>query len=343
MADDSKPEKWRLIRGTNLKTEDRHVLLTLFLFQGNNTSAFCKQETLADEIGVDPRSIRRSLKRLNAAGIVRSEWKGLNGVGVRHYAIDFQKLKAFQRGEGRTPASYLEVEGRTPASGMVGHQRPDTQDTHVLQEDPLNIQGTSTTGNSPNSPARSAKKSKADIDPKLIAFCVNWNNWHSAGIVRSGIRDTSSPGKTIVDAWNRSQRDPEQRGRLENIVALKAAIEASQKLLKPAGWFDAAGLIGGKNSNRRWYAEQLIAGTYRDKTANGVTASPEAETAWQNVLDAIQKHSRFRLDQIEADVGNRAWRAADSVGIKKIEQASPNELQQLKPRFIQAFNGTEAA
>jgi hypothetical protein len=343
MADETPADRWRLVRGTNLKPEDRHVLLTLFLFQGNNGSAFCKQETLADEIGVDPRSIRRSLKRLNAAGIVRSEWKGLNGVGVRHYAIDFQKLRTFQRDTGRTPASYLEFEGRTPASAMVGHQRPDTQDTSVLQEDPLNIQGTSTTGNSPNSMARPARKSKADTDAKLIAFCVNWNNWHSAGIVRSQIRDTNSPGKTICDAWNRSQRDPDQRGRLENIAALKAAIQASQKLLKPGGWFDAAGLIGGKNSNHRWYAEQLIAGTYRDKTATGAPDSPEAETAWQNVLDAIQKHSRFKPEQIEADVGKQAWRAVKSIGLKKIDEASKVERQELKPRFIQAFKGTEAA
>ena len=73
MGDETKPDKWKLIRGTNLKSEDRHVLLTLFLFQGDNGAAFCKQETLAQEIGIDPRSVRRSLKRLNAAGIVRSE------------------------------------------------------------------------------------------------------------------------------------------------------------------------------------------------------------------------------------------------------------------------------
>ena len=141
MAEESKPDKWRLIRGTNLKTEDRHVLLTLFLFQGDNGAAFCKQETLAQEIGIDPRSVRRSLKRLNAAGIVRSEWKILNSVPMRTYAIDFQTLKTVQRCDGRTPASYPETsDGRTPASASVGHQRPDHQDTSVLQEDPLNIQ-----------------------------------------------------------------------------------------------------------------------------------------------------------------------------------------------------------
>jgi len=144
MSDETAADRWRLVRGTNLKPEDRHVLLTLFLFQGNNAAAFCKQETLADEIGVDPRSVRRSLKRLNAAGIVHSEWKILNSVPMRTYAIDFQTLKSVQRTDGRTPASYPETsDGRTPASASVGHQRPDHQDTSVLQEDPLNIQGRS--------------------------------------------------------------------------------------------------------------------------------------------------------------------------------------------------------
>jgi len=73
-------------------------------------------------------------------------------------------------------------------------------------------------GNSPNSLAsskRSAKKPKRETDSNLTTVCVEWNAWHSAGIVRQKIRDTNSPGKTIVDAWNRSQRDPEQRERLK--------------------------------------------------------------------------------------------------------------------------------
>lgn len=345
MADETRAEKWRLIRGTNLKTEDRHVLLTLFFFQGDNGAAFCKQETLADEIGVDPRSVRRSLKRLNAAGIVVSDWKILNGVPMRVYAIQFDALKTVQRGNGRTPASYPEAaDGRTPASATVGHQRPKPQDTSVLQEDPLNIQGISTLGNSANSLASSGRKSKAKSDGKLTAVCIEWNNWHSAGIVRSKIRDTEAPGKTIVDAWNRSQRDPEQRARLENIPAIQAAIKASgQMLLKPdAGWFDAAGLIGGKNSNRRWYAEQLLNGTYRDK-AGQASGNTEAETAWQAVLDSLQRRSRFKPDEIMGDVGENAWQAVRTFGLKRIDEANEFDRRELKAKFIKAFTEQGAA
>lgn len=326
MADESRADKWRLIRSTNLKTEDRFCLLTLFLIQGDNDAAFCKQETLADEIGVHTRSVRRSLQRLNAAGIVRSDWQIRSGVPMRHYAIDFDRLKSVQRG-GRTPASYLETfDGRTPVSTTAGRQCPKPQDTSVLQErsieHPLKIQR-----------GRAGKS-----DERRTAFCIEWNVWHSAGIVRSKIRDTALPGKTIESAWNRSQRDSEQRERLSDVQALRAAIEASQQYLQPAGWFDAAGLIGGKNSNRRWYAEQLIAGTYRDKSNGMSAANAEAETAWQAVLDSLKRRSRFKPDEIMGEIGERAWQALRPIGLKRIDEANDFERRELKAKFIQAFS-----
>ncbi len=339
MADETKPDKWRLIRGTNLKTEDRHVLLTLFLFQGDNGAAFCKQETLADEIGVSTRSIRTSLKRLNAAGIVRSEWKGRNGVGVRQYAIQFDALQAVQRVEGRKHTSYLEIEGRKHTSAMVGSTLPTHQEAHFLQEDPLNIQGTSTLGNSPNSLASSGRKSKAKSDGKLTAFCIEWNNWHSAGIVRQKIRDTNSPGKLIADAWNRSQRDPEQRGRLNDLSGLRAAIEASQHMLKPAGWFDAAGLIGGKNKNHRWYAEQLAAGTYRDKATNGASGNAEALQAWQNILRAAEAN-HGNAAGFESAIGGQLAGILKSLRLtrQKIDEANKYDRREQEREFLQAFS-----
>ncbi len=345
MAEDSKPDKWRLIRGTNLKSEDRHVLLTLFLFQGDNGAAFCKQETLADEIGVHPRSVRRSLQRLNEAGIVVSEWKILSNVPMRVYAIQFDALKTVQRGNGRTPASYPETaDGRTPASATVGHQRPKPQDTSVLQEDPLNIQGISTLGNSPNSLASSGRKPKAKSDGKLTAFCFEWNAWHSAGIVRQKIRDTNSPGKTIVDAWNRSQRDPEQRGRLDDLSGLRSAIESSQALLKPAAWFDAAGLIGGKNKNHRWYAEQLAAGTYRDKATNGAAVNAEALQAWQKILRAAEDN-HGNAAGFESDIGGQLAGIVKALRLtrQKIDQASPFDRREQEREFLQAFSRQGAA
>jgi hypothetical protein len=235
MADESKPDKWRLIRGTNLRTEDRHVLLTLFLFQGDNPAAFCKQETLADEIGVHPRSIRRSLQRLNEAGIVTSEWKILNSVPMRTYAIDFQNLKTVQRGNGRTPASYPETaDGRTPASATVGHQRPDHQDTSVLQEDPRKIQGTSREGSTRKKKfqkptAEQVQAYAAELNqPTFDAgkFCDHYesNGWRVGG-------------KASMKCWRASVRQWLRTGGTQSngkAAGNAEALQAWQKILRAA-------------------------------------------------------------------------------------------------------------
>jgi hypothetical protein len=235
MADESKPDKWRLIRGTNLKTEDRHVLLTLFLFQGDNGAAFCKQETLADEIGVSTRSIRTSLKRLNAAGIVASEWKPLNGVPMRVYAIKFDALKTVQRGSGRKHTSYPETtDGRKHTSATVGSTLPNHQEAHFLQEDPLNIQGTSREGRTPKTKfqkptAEQVQAYAAELNqPRFDAgkFCDHYesNGW------RVGGKASMKCWRASVRQWLRTggtQSNGKASGNAE-------ALEAWQKILRAA-------------------------------------------------------------------------------------------------------------
>jgi hypothetical protein len=137
-------ERWQLIRGTNLKTEDRFFLQTLFLYQGEHDAAFCKQETIAREIGVSTRSVRISLKRLNEAGLVVSKWRVIRGVPMRTYAIQFDALKAVQRNPGRNHNSNrVPTHTRKPSSAREGTSLPDRPEAHFLQEDPLKIQGRS--------------------------------------------------------------------------------------------------------------------------------------------------------------------------------------------------------
>lgn len=64
----------------------------------------------------------------------------------------------------------------------------------------------------------------------------------------------------------------------------------------------------------------------------------EAETAWESFLDSLKRRSRFEEDKIIADVGERAWKAAKVIGLKRIEEASDFEKRELKEKFIQAFN-----
>lgn len=72
--------------------------------------------------------------------------------------------------------------------------------------------------------------------------------------------------------------------------------------------------------------------------ATVATSNPEAERAWQAVLDSLKRHSRFKPEQIMADVGERAWQALKSIGLKRIDESNEFERRELKAKFIQAFN-----
>ena len=55
---------------------------------------------------------------------------------------------------------------------------------------------------------------------------------------------------------------------------------------------------------------------------NSTTGNAESETAWQTVLESIQRHSRFKPEAIMADAGERAWQAVRSIGLKRIDEAN---------------------
>ncbi len=75
----------------------------------------------------------------------------------------------------------------------------------------------------------------------------------------------------------------------------------------------------------------------RKSNGSGKQKSSEAETAWQNVLDSLQRHSRFNPDQIMAEVCERAWQALGPIGLKKLDEANDFERQKLKEQFVQNF------
>ena len=107
------------------------------------------------------------------------------------------------------------------------------------------------------------EKAVAKTPPLLVSFCHLWNSWHDEGIVSKRIQNPDEPSDAIKKAWKRSQADTEQKARVAKPDALKAAIQASTEFLRGKGWFDAAALIGGKNSDRRFYAERLLNGVYK--------------------------------------------------------------------------------
>ena len=317
-------------------------LVTLNQFIGNNPDAWPSQQKLANVMNATKRGVQKWQAELEAAGVITVD-VGQGRSSTNRYRLNLQALqpKRNENDEYSSPFKPMADEQMTnPVRPNDEHSSPEMTNT-VRTERTVERTEKEHSGNSPNSGRSSDKKRSNKTDSKLIEFCHEWNTWHSAGIVRQKIRDPDAPGDGIRDAWKRSQRDTEQRERLSDFPTLRKAIEQSQEFLndKGKGWFDAAGLIGGKNKNRRWYAEQLVAGAYLDKSGSGGRPSPEASQAWQKTVEAVRIHSSHRPSEIEQDIGPRSWRALKSIGgAKQVDKSNDFERRELERRFIQAFS-----
>jgi hypothetical protein len=75
-----------------------------------------------------------------------------------------------------------------------------------------------------------------------------------------------------------------------------------------------------------------------DPDRHSDTTAHDAEQAWQTMLVSLRKHSRFAPEPIKADIGDRAWRVVQSVGLKRIEEANEYDKNKLKKQFVNAFN-----
>lgn len=123
--------------------------------------------------------------------------------------------------------------------------------------------------------------------PALVTFCRTWNQWQADGIVKRRVKNPDSPGKTIREHWKRGQKDPEQRERLADLSTIRTAIETANGFLFDAGWFDAAGLVGGKNKDRRFYCEMLLNGAYSDNGSR--TPSADDDELWQRLTKFVAR------------------------------------------------------
>jgi|GEM_PF-937095 len=359
-------DRERRIRSAKLSMSQTFYLITLNQFLGKNPHAWPKQETIAKAMNATDRGVRNWQKELEALGILEVVSGQGNHVSNR-YRLNLDRLipkpieeqdssgepeprSAFQIDDDAEPEKYSgSVRNRIPVdpeqhSGLRRNSIPVEPERGSDLKNKKEHKKESHSGNSRISwePAATEKPSK-EIPKDLIAFCHEWNAWHSAGIVRQSIRDPNNPGKTLQDAWTRSQRDREQRDRLRDLTGIRAQIAVSQELLQRGGWFDAAGLIGGRNSNRRWYADQLIAGAYRDKlppafAKSSAVASSEAVTEWQRIQAAARRNYGDESG-FEAEIGQRLTSILKRLGLtrKAVESAKDFDRRQQEQRFIQAF------
>ena len=75
----------------------------------------------------------------------------------------------------------------------------------------------------------------------------------------------------------------------------------------------------------------------------GTVADPAAESAWAAVLEAVKRHSRYSADKVRADLDERSWAAAKSIGLKRLDESSDFERKELRLRFIAEFLKREGA
>jgi hypothetical protein len=332
-------EKWTLVRGTSLKTEERFVLITLFFYQGNNPSAFCRQESLAAEVGTSKRSIRRIIMNLSDAGIIDREWIGRNGYGMRHYTINFDKLKEFQRpdddegrpsmatldDEGRPSVATLENEGRPSMTADPGHPWPNTLATHGLHEvsikHPEKIHG----GASLPQP-EFASLSQALQSPR------NFRSSEPAA-------DSSSPAP-------RAPRAP------RNLRFSKPTADDVRAYATERGrpdfdadrfidYYESNGWRVGRSAMKDWQATLrgwLSRDSKSSPATNGSPSRNHSSDDWLVVLAAIDKYPSGSPSDIKGRktlLGPERFEAVKRIGSGRIREANDYERNQtLKPMFL---------
>lgn len=299
MAKLPKATKWDLVRGTNLQSEDRFCLMTLFLFQGDGKAAFCKQSTLANEMGLTDRSVRRRLERLADKGVIDRTWGNRSGMPIRFYSINFEALKSVQRpAHTRTPASecedytrtavsYCTTDTRTPASAPPGHQRPLHPDTSVLHEHPLNIHRTSNT----------SSDSKSDMSEWFQKF---WNAFaHKVGRKKA---EAAFKRAVKADAKARKVTPKEAAEHIIDIAASHATgFKADRTYQKhPTTWLNG----------EHWNDESVE-----------VDSGDDWSTVQQIVRETYSPDVRNSSD-VEAKLNAEQFAAAKSVGLHRIADAN---------------------
>lgn len=142
MAELSRLQKWSLVRGADIPSSLRLTLYALHCTQGDNSTAWCKRETLADEVGVHVDQLTRKLQALERLKVVTRVWTQRNGRPSREYAIDYVVLSQMQRST-LTNSSECESSTLTNSSESPRRIHQSHLDEFIRHEDPLNIHRTS--------------------------------------------------------------------------------------------------------------------------------------------------------------------------------------------------------
>lgn len=292
MGDETPAERWRLVRGADIQPSLRLTLYALNCFQGKNATAFCKRETLADEVGVHVDQLSRKLQALEKLGVIKSTWTKRNDRPSREHSIDFELLRKKQRS---TLMNSSECDDGTLTFSTV-HSDEFVSPTLMNSSD-MNIQGTS------KNIQKGASLPEVQFPEPLNneEFRLAWSEWTE---FRREIKKKLTPSTV------------------------------SKQLKELSEWGSAKAIQAINNSIRNGW-QGLFDPVQRPGQA--ATGSVEAEQAWQTVLDSVQKHSRFNPDKIMGDVGERAWQALRTIGLKQLDEAGDKQRIELKAKFMKAY------
>ena len=317
------------IRSAALSMGATFLLVTLNRFLGRNASAWPSHSRLAQAMNTTTRSVIRYQKELEDIGVLEV----VTGKGCKtsnEYRIHFDRLPV-----NGDRLSLLEHDG------IVTNCQSNSDKLSVGIVTNCHTEQLNRTTQEQHTENRrvSGKPSEEKVsksDQQLLRFVEAWNQWHREGLVRSQVLHFETRGNGLRKAWTKGWTDPEQRERLTDLESLRTAIAEGREFLKGASWFDAAALVGGKNGNRRWYAQQLLLGVYRDRGAQTPASNPavsdeEWQKAW-SVVRTINVTTPY-MDDLRAKLGDRQAEALRKIGVQRIQDASDFQRDRMAEQF----------
>lgn len=139
-ATDARPDYWtrrRLVRGSSLPALHKLLLLVLMDYAGADGRAYPSQETLAQDLSLSDRHVRRIVRDLIAREIIEQTRRRQQSA---IYLIDWNRLA--ELAQDRTPVSTLEKsrpdkidhQDRTKSHVKTGHRCPPNQTKNQTKE-----------------------------------------------------------------------------------------------------------------------------------------------------------------------------------------------------------------
>lgn len=288
-------------------------LTTLNMFVGQNADAWPSQETLAAAMNATKRAVQKWQAELVAAGIIEVD----SGKGCRasnRYRLRLDRLP--QKGK----------------SCFAPNDEPDSSFTETNSEPRSSFIETNSESDSPfdgrnSEPRSSAMANHVRLNSEPRAHRKDKNYQEKDQAVALPEKLNCDQFRTAWAEWVAFRRESRKRLTPSTI---------NKQLTMLAGWGPAKAVRAIERSIRNGWQGLFDPDEQAGKAIPG--DATEAEDAWQTVIDSLRRHSRYRPQSIQAEIGERAWQALRPFSLKRIDEATDFELRELRQRFLQQFS-----